>query len=80
MQTQFILHHFQLELIFLIFSDTFGYYVHVDWLIYLADLEHLDAYDWGGVSYAWLICGLDDIVRLGRRSYVGLYPMLMVSI
>ena len=72
--------HFLLELIYLIFCNAFGYYVHVDWLIYLADLERLDVYDWGGVNYAWLICGLDDVVQLGHRSYVGLYPLLTVSI
>ena len=53
--------------------------MHADWLIYLADLDHLDMYDWGGASYAWLLCGLDSVVQLGRRSYVGLYPLLMVS-
>ena len=74
-----MLQHFLLELIFLIFCDASDYCIHVDWLIYLVDLERLDFYDRGGASYAWLLCGLDDVVQLGRRSYVGLYPLLMVS-
>ena len=62
-QSQFVLRHFLLELIYLIFCDVSGYCVHVDWLIYLADLERLDLYDWGGASYAWLLCGLDGVVQ-----------------
>ena len=79
-QSQFVLQHFLLELIYLIFCDASGYCVHADWLIYLVDLERLDLYAWGGASYAWLLCGLDSIVQLGRRSYVGLYPLLTVSL
>ena len=60
-----MLRYFLLEMIYLIFCDASGYYVHADWLIYLADLEHLDLYDWGGASYAWLLCGLDSVVKLG---------------
>ena len=47
-----MLHHFLLELIYLIFCDASGYCVHVDWLIYLTDLERLDVYDWGRARYA----------------------------
>ena len=53
-QSSFVLRHFLLELIYLIFCNASGYYVHADWLIYLADLDLLDMYDWGGVSYACL--------------------------
>ena len=68
-----------LELIYLIFCDASRYCVHVDRLIYLADLDRLDMYDWGGASYAWLLYDLDSVVQQGRCSYVGLYPLLTVS-
>ena len=67
-------------MIYLIFCDASGYCVQVDWLIYLADLDRLDVYDWGGANYAWLLCGMDGVVQQGRRSYLGLYPLLTVSI
>ena len=68
--------HFLFELIF---CDTSGYCVHVDWLMYIADVDWLDWYDWGGASYSYLLCGLDDVVRKNLCSYVGLYPLLTVS-
>ena len=79
-QSSFVLRHFLLELIYLIFCDASRYCVHTDWLIYLANLDRLDMYNWGGASYAWLLCGLDSVVQQGRRSYVGMYPLLTVSL
>ena len=47
--------------------------------MYIADIDQLDQYDWGGTSYAYLLYGLDDVARKNLCSYVGLYPLLMVS-
>lgn len=79
-QSHFVLRHFLLELIYLISCDASGYCVHADWLIYLADLDRLDMYDWGRASYAWLLCGLDGVIQQRRHSYIGLYPLLTVSL
>ena len=68
--------HFLFELIF---YDTSGYCVHVDWLMYIADVGRFDRYNWGDASYAYLLCRLDDVVRRNLRSYIGLYPLLTVS-
>ena len=68
MEAAFVLCHFLLDLLGVIFYDVSGYCVHVDWLVYLADLGELWRYDWGGASYAYLLCGLDDVVRRNYRS------------
>ena len=75
----YILRHFLLELLGLIFSESSGYCVHADWLMYIADVDQLGRYDWGGVSYAYLLCGLDEVVQKNHRSNIGLYPLLTVS-
>lgn len=75
----YVLHHFLHELLGLIFYESSGYCIHADWLVYLADVEQLRQYDWGGTSYANLLCGLDEVVYQNSRSYIGLYPLLMVS-
>ena len=51
----FVLRHFLLKLIGLIFCDSFGYYVSSAWLTYIIDVNRLDHYDWGGTSYARLL-------------------------
>ena len=51
----YVLHHFLLELLGMIFYESFGYCVHVDWLVYIADVDQLGQYDWGGASYAYLL-------------------------
>ena len=75
-EADFVLRHFLLELLGLIFFDTSGYCIHADWLMSIADI---DRYDWGGASYVYLLCGLDDVLRKNLCSYVGLYPLLTVS-
>ena len=75
----FVLHHFLLELLELIFCNTSGYCVHADWMMYIMDFDQLDRYDWGGASYAYLLCELDDVLRKNMHSYVSLYPLLTVS-
>ena len=54
-EADFVLRHFLLELIGLIFYDTSGYSIHADWLMYIANTDRLDRYDWGGASYAYLL-------------------------
>ena len=49
---KFVLYHFLMELLYLIFCDSSGYCNHANWLIYLSDLDQLDHNDWGGASYA----------------------------
>ena len=75
----FVLRHFLLDLLGVIFCNVSRYFVHTDWLIYIADVGELWRYDWGGASYAYLLCGLDDVVRRNYRSYISLYPLVIVS-
>ena len=79
-EAAFVLRHFLLDLLRVVFYDVSGYYVYADWLVYLADLGELWHYDWGGTSYVYLLCGLDDVVHKNYRSYVGLYPLITVSV
>ena len=48
--------------------------------MYIADVDQLGRYDWGSASYAYLLCGLDDVVWKNYRSYISLNPLLTVSI
>ena len=75
----YVLRHFLLELHGLIFYELSSYCIHADWLVYIADVDQLGQYNWGGVSYAYLLCGLDEVVRENNHSYNGLYPLLTVS-
>ena len=47
--------------------------------MYITDVDQLEWYDWGGASYVYLLCGLDEVVQKNNRSYVDLYPLLMIS-
>ena len=47
-EASYVLRHFLLELLGLIFYESFGYCIHANWLVYLADVEQLGRYDWGG--------------------------------
>ena len=78
-EAAFVLRHFLLNLFEDIFCDVSGYYIHADWLIYIANVDELWRYDWGGVSYAYLLCALDDVVWRDYRSYIGLYPLVTIS-
>ena len=75
----YVLRHFLLELLGLIFCESSGYCIHADWLVYIVDVYQLGWYDWGGASYAYLLYRLDDVVRKNARYYIGLYPLLTVS-
>ena len=44
-EAAFILRHFLLDLLGVVFCDVSGYCVHTDWLVYLADLGKLWRYD-----------------------------------
>ena len=44
-EAAFVLRHFLLDLLGVIFCDMSGYCVHADWLVYLADLGELWRYD-----------------------------------
>ena len=79
-EAAFVLRHFLLDLLGVVFCDVSGYCVHANWLVYLADLGELWRYDWGGTSYAYLLCSLDNVVCKNHRLYVGLYPLITVSV
>ena len=78
-EASYVLRHFLLMLLELIFYESFDYCIHADWLVYLADVEQLGRYHWGGTSYAYLLCELYEVVCQNNRSYIGLYPLLTVS-
>ena len=40
-EAAFVLRHFLLDLLGVVFCDVSRYYVHADWLVYLADLGEL---------------------------------------
>ena len=71
--------HFLLDCFGVIFCDTSRYCVHADWLIYIANVDELWRYDWGRAIYAYLLCALDDVVQRDYQSYIGIYPLVMVS-
>ena len=78
-EADYVLRHFLLKLLGLIFCVLSGYCVHANWLVYITDVDQLGRYDWGGASYAYLLYGLDEVVRKNHCSYVSLYPLLTVN-